>query len=101
MVDQKEHICYNCSIVWFLNNNYQERQTMNQYLKAGLMTATMTAICVAVAVFFQFLSTYVTTDIMPKILVALGISVCVFCIYSVFLAQVRYEDTVKRLVDKK
>jgi hypothetical protein len=74
---------------------------MNQYLRAGLMTATMTAICVAVAVFFQFLSTYVTSDMMSTIVVALGISACVFCIYSVFLAQIRYEDTVKRLVDKK
>lgn len=74
---------------------------MNQYLRAGSMTVAMLAICVAVAVFFQFLSTYVTPDMVPTIVVSLGISACVFCIYSVFLAQVRYEDAVKRLVDKK
>ena len=74
---------------------------MNQHLRAVAMTAGMMAIVVAVTAFFQFLSTVVTADMVPMIIMGLGITVCVFGIYSVFLAQIRYEDTLKRMVDKK
>ena len=65
------------------------------------MTAGMMAIVVAVTAFFHFLSTVVTADMVPVIVICLGITACVFGIYSVFLAQIRYEDTLKRVVDKK
>jgi uncharacterized membrane protein YidH (DUF202 family) len=74
---------------------------MNQHLRAVAMTAGMMAIVVAVTAFFQFLSTVVTADMVPMIIMGLGITVCVFGIYNVFLAQIRYEDTLKRMVDKK
>jgi hypothetical protein len=74
---------------------------MNQYLRAGAMTAGMMAIVVAVTAFFHFLSTVVTADMVPMIVIGLGITACVFCIYNVFLAQIRYEDTLKRMVDRK
>ena len=74
---------------------------MNQHLRAIAMTAVMMAIVVAVTAFFHFLSTVVTADMVPMIVICLGITACVFCIYNVFLAQIRYEDTLKRMVDKK
>jgi hypothetical protein len=74
---------------------------MNQYLRAGLLTAGMIAMVVAVTGFFHFLSTVVTADMVPTIVIVLGITACVFGIYNVFLAQIRYEDTLKRMVDKK
>jgi uncharacterized membrane protein YidH (DUF202 family) len=74
---------------------------MNQHLRAVAMTVGMMAIVVAVTAFFQFLSTVVTTDMVPVIIMVLGTTICVFGIYNVFLAQIRYEDTLKRMVDKK
>ena len=74
---------------------------MNQHLRAVAMTAGMMAIVVVVTAFFQFLSTVVTADMVPTIVICLGITTCVIGIYNVFLAQIRYEDTLKRMVDKK
>ena len=65
------------------------------------MTAGMMAIVVAVTAFFHFLSTVVTADMVPMIVIGLGITICIVGIYSVFLAQIRYEDTLKSMVDKK
>ena len=61
----------------------------------------MMAIVVVVTAFFQFLSTVVTADMVPTIVICLGITACVIGIYNVFLAQIRFEDTLKRMVDKK
>jgi hypothetical protein len=74
---------------------------MNQYLRAGLLTAGMIAIVVAVTAFFHWLSQLVTPDMVPLIVICLGITSCIFLIYTVFLAQIRYEDSLKRMVDKK
>jgi hypothetical protein len=74
---------------------------MNQHLRAVAMTAGMMAIVVAVTAFFHFLSTVVTANMVPMIVIGLGITSCVFLIYTVFLAQIRYEDSLKRMVDKK
>jgi hypothetical protein len=74
---------------------------MNQHLRAVAMTAGMMAIVVAVTAFFHFLSTVVTADMVPVIVIGLGITSCIFLIYTVFLAQIRYEDSLKSLVDKK
>ena len=74
---------------------------MNQYLRAVAKTAGMMAIVVAVTAFFQFLSTVVTDNMVPTIVIGVGITACVFCIYNVFLAQIRYDDWLKLMVDKK
>jgi len=74
---------------------------MNQHLRAGAMTAGMMAIVLATTAFFHFLSTVITADMVPVIITVLGITICIFGIYYVFLSQIRYEDTLKRMVDKK
>ena len=74
---------------------------MNQYLRAGLLTGGMMAIVVAVTGFFHWLSQVVTPDMVPTIVIGAGITACVICIYTVFLAQIRYDDWLKRMVDKK
>jgi hypothetical protein len=73
---------------------------MNQYLRAGLLTAGMIAIVVAVTAFFHWLSRIVTPDMVPLIVISLGITSCIFLIYTVFLAQIRYEDAVSKIVKK-
>ena len=74
---------------------------MNQYLRAGALTAGMMAIVVAVTGFFHWLSQVITPDMVPTIVIGAGITACVICIYTVFLAQIRYDDWLKRMVDKK
>ena len=73
---------------------------MNQYLRAGLLTAGMIAIVVAVTAFFHWLSTVVTPDMAPLIVISLGITSCIFLIYTVFLAQIRYEDSFNKITKK-
>ena len=74
---------------------------MNQHLRAGLLTAGMIAIVLATTAFFYFLSSYVTANMVPWIIVVVGMTACVVCIYMTFLSQIRFEDTLKRTVDKK
>ena len=73
---------------------------MNQYLRAGLLTAGMITIVVAVTAFFHWLSRVVTPDMVPLIVICLGITSCIFLIYTVFLAQIRYEDAVSKIAKK-
>ena len=74
---------------------------MNQHLRAGALTAGMMAIVLATTAFFHFLSTVVTPDMVPTIVIAVGITACVFGIYTLFLSQIRHKDSLKHMVDKK
>ena len=73
---------------------------MNQYLRAGALTAGKIAIVVAVTGFFHWLSQVVTPDMVPLIVIWAGIASCIFLIYTVFLAQIRYEDAVSKIAKK-
>jgi hypothetical protein len=73
---------------------------MNQYLRAGALTTGMIAIVVVVTGFFHWLSQVVTPDMRPLIVISLGITSCIFLIYTVFLAQIRYEDAVNKIAKK-
>jgi predicted RND superfamily exporter protein len=73
---------------------------MNQYLRAGALTAGMMAIIIAVTGFFHWLSRVVTPDMAPMIVICLGITSCIFLIYMMFLAQIRYQDEVKKIAKK-
>ena len=74
---------------------------MNQHLRAGALTAGMMAVVLATTAFFHFLSTVVTADMVPTIVIAMGITACVFGIYTLFLSQIRHKDSLKHTVDKK
>ena len=73
---------------------------MNQHLRAVAMTAGMIAIVLATTAFFYFLSTVVTANMVPMIVIGLGITSCIFLIYMMFLAQIRYQDEVKKIAKK-
>lgn len=73
---------------------------MNQHLQAGTLTAGIIAIVVAVTGFFHWLSQVVTPDMVPLIVIWAGITSCIFLIYTVFLAQIRYEDAVNKIAKK-
>ena len=73
---------------------------MNQYLRAGALTAGIIAIVVVVTGFFHWLIQVVTPDMVPMIVICLGITSCIFLIYTVFLSQIRYEDAVSKIAKK-
>ena len=73
---------------------------MNQYLLAGALTAGMIGMVLAVTGFFHWLGQTVTSDIMPMIVIGLGITSCIFLIYTVFLAQIRYKDHAEKIAKK-
>ena len=73
---------------------------MNEHLRAGALTAGIIAIVVAVTGFFHWLSQAVTPDMVPLIVIWAGIASCIFLTYTVFLAQIRYEDAVKKITKK-
>ena len=64
------------------------------------MTAGMIAIVVVVTGFFHWLSQVVTPDMVPLIVIWAGIASCIFLTYTVFLAQIRYEDAVNKIAKK-
>ena len=74
---------------------------MNQHLRAVAMTAGMIAIVLATTAFFYFLSSVVTANMVTMIAIAVGITACVFGIYTLFLSQIRHKDSLKHTVDKK
>jgi len=73
---------------------------MNQYLLAGALTAGMIGMVLAVTGFLHWLGQTVTSDMMPMIVISLGITSCIFLIYTVFLAQIRYKDETKHITKK-
>jgi uncharacterized membrane-anchored protein len=74
---------------------------MHQHLRASLMTLCLLALVTAVAVFFRVMASLVSAEMIPIIVAVLGIGVCIYLIYMMFLTQIRYEDRLTRLVDKK
>ena len=65
------------------------------------MTVCLLALVTVVAVFFRVMASLVSADMIPIMVAVVGIGVCIYLIYMMFLTQIRYEDRVKGLVDKK
>lgn len=101
MVDQKEPFCYNSYIMWFLGNKFIERQNMNQKLRAAGITAGMLAICVVIGLAMKLVFTYITPEMVPFILTAIGLTIVIYTMYSVILMQIQYRDQLKSMVDRK
>lgn len=74
---------------------------MNQKLKAGLITTGLTVWCVAVGVGLHFASKYVTMEQIAMGLVIVGVTGCLYSIYALILSKLEFDDTLKRMVDKK
>ena len=74
---------------------------MSQHLRAALMTLGMIGIMISTIVILQVLARFVTVEMLPIILACIGVGICIFLIYMMFLDRVRYEDQIKKLVDKK
>lgn len=74
---------------------------MNQKLKAGLITAGILAITVVATLAIQLAATYITPEMIPFILTAAGMGLCIYVMYSLILTQIRDQDEIKSMIDKK
>jgi len=74
---------------------------MNQKLKAAGIVAGMLAVCVIVALGLQLVATYITPGMIPFILTAIGLGICIYVMYSLVLFQIQYRDKLKSMVDQK
>lgn len=74
---------------------------MNSKLKAGLFTAGFGAICVAFGLGIQYMAQSMTSEQFVVGLAVMGITACLYTIYSVLLSHFQYKDHLKSLVDKK
>lgn len=74
---------------------------MNQKLKAALITAGFAAWCVVVAVSLQFASKFITVEQLVMGMVAVGIGLCFYGIYSLVLTKLEFDAKISDMVDRK
>ena len=74
---------------------------MNLKLKAGALTAGFGAICVVVGLSVQYVSRSMTHEQFVVGLAVMGITACLYTIYSVLLSHLQYQHHLKGMVDKK
>ncbi len=74
---------------------------MNQKLKAGLITAGLATWCVIVAIGLQFASKYITVEQFTMGLIAVGIGLCFYTLYSLILTKLEFDAKITDMVDRK
>ena len=74
---------------------------MNKKLKAALITAGMAAWCVIVAVGLQFASKYITIEQFTMGLIAVGVGLCFYTLYSLILTKLEFDAKISEMVDRK
>jgi hypothetical protein len=74
---------------------------MNSKLKAGGLTLAFGAVCVACSLVGQYAAQFMTPEQFVVGLAVMGITACLYTIYSVLLAKFQYEDHLKSMVDRK
>ena len=74
---------------------------MNQKLRAAGVVAGMLGIGLSAILLVKLAFTYITPEAAPFVVGAVLIGACVYVLYRIALAQIKYEDTLKNLVDRK
>ena len=74
---------------------------MNQKLRAiRRVTGMLAAVSIGVLL-VKLAVTYISVEAVPYVVGILLLATCVYFLYSIALAQIKYEDTLKNLVDRK
>lgn len=74
---------------------------MNQKLRAIGVVAAMLAISVSVVLLLKLAFTYITPELAPFVLGAVGVGICLYVLYSIALAKIQFDDKLKEMVDRK
>jgi len=72
----------------------------SQRLRAVAMTAGMLAVSMSIMLVLKLAFTYLTVETAPYAAALVILSGAVYLLYSIALAQVRYEDTLKKIARK-
>jgi threonine/homoserine/homoserine lactone efflux protein len=72
----------------------------SQRLRAVAMVAGMLAVSVSVILALKLAFTYLTVETAPYAVAVVVLSGAVYLLYSIALAQVRYEDKLKEIAQK-
>lgn len=74
---------------------------MNQHLRAVGVVAGMLAISISTVVGIRLAFEYLTPSMIPFVFGAIGVGCCLYALYSIALAKIQYDDTLKQMVDRK
>ena len=74
---------------------------MNSKLKAALITAGFGLWSVAIAVGLKFASQYITVEQLTMGLIAVGIGLCFYTLYSLILTKLEFDAKISEMVDRK
>lgn len=72
----------------------------SQRLRAAAIVAGMLAVSVSVMLALKLAFTYITVETAPYAAAVVVLSGAVYLLYSIALAQVRYEDKLKEIAQK-
>jgi ABC-type transport system involved in Fe-S cluster assembly fused permease/ATPase subunit len=72
----------------------------SQRLRAAGIVAGMLAVCTAILVAIKLVFTYLTVAMMPYMAGGLALMIVLYLLYTIALAQVRYEDKIKEITQK-
>jgi threonine/homoserine/homoserine lactone efflux protein len=72
----------------------------SQRLRAVAMTAGMLAVSMLIMLVLKLAFTYITVETAPYAAAVVILSGAVYLLYSIALAQVRYEDKIKEIAQK-
>jgi ABC-type transport system involved in Fe-S cluster assembly fused permease/ATPase subunit len=72
----------------------------SQRLRAAGIVAGMLAVCTAIIVTIKLAITYITAELAPYVAVGLALMIVLYLLYTIALAQVRYEDKIKEITQK-
>jgi ABC-type transport system involved in Fe-S cluster assembly fused permease/ATPase subunit len=69
----------------------------NQRLRAVGIVAGMLAVTTTIIVTIKLAITYITTELAPYVAGGLALAIVLYLLYTIALAQVRYEDKIKEI----
>ncbi len=74
---------------------------MNSKLKAALITAGFAMWATAIAFGLKFASQYLTVEQVTMGLIAVGLSLCLYTLYSLILTKLEFDAKITEMVDRK
>jgi uncharacterized membrane protein YidH (DUF202 family) len=72
----------------------------SQQLRAVGIVAGMLAVCTTILIAIKLAFTYLTEEMMPYVAGGLALMIILYLLYTIALAQVRYEDKIKEITRK-
>jgi ABC-type transport system involved in Fe-S cluster assembly fused permease/ATPase subunit len=69
----------------------------SQRLRAVGIVAGMLAVCTTIILAIKLAVTYITAELAPYVAGVLALTIVLYLLYTIALAQIRYEDKIKEI----